>query len=178
MTIFRGESIPYDLSVYQCKKCGGFWFPFNTLNRFKAAQKTKLDYYKQWKIPLPSVYSVILPLMILIILGTGLLAVMTGINRETDTRIKADVPISKPLVLHPDATSVIISFKTDTPVTTKIIYWQRPNAKTETWVSSMARIDHTIQLGNLDSGATYSYQLFVQDRPDSESPVYSFTVGE
>lgn len=178
MTVFRGESVPYDLAIFRCGKCNGFWFPYKGLFKFKSAQASKISYTKNWKIPLPSIYSVALPLLLLLVLGTGLVAVLSGVDKNTDLRTRAQMSVSKPLVIHPDANSVILSFNTEKAVISKIKYWQRPNSKTESWVSNVPKTNHTVQLKNLTPDVTYSYQLLIKDDPETESPVYTFTIGE
>ncbi len=176
MSIFRGENISYGLTIFTCPKCAGLWFPFRSLEKWQNAQFSKINSKIQWKIPLHSIYSLGLPLLLLIILASGLMAVLSGVSRNTDTRIKAQTPISKPLAIQSGSDSMIIGFNTEKMVTTKIRYWQRANSKTETWVSNTPKKNHTVELKNLNSGGNYSYQLLVEGEENLESPIYTFTL--
>ena len=80
--------------------CGGIFFPEGTITQFKDAQEIKINYFKTWKIPLHSIYAILLPLLLIIILGSGLIATLFGIQRGSDVRIKAKETVSKPLLQY------------------------------------------------------------------------------
>jgi Zn-finger nucleic acid-binding protein len=73
---YWGESVPNDVYVLRCPACHGAWFQEDDLKRFKQAQSAKIDFYKTWKIPLPSLSTVMLPVALFIVLsGTMWLAI-------------------------------------------------------------------------------------------------------
>lgn len=175
LELFKGESVPADISIFRCQVCGGIFFPEGTLPNFKHAQESKINYFKSWKIPLHSVYAILLPLLLILVLGGGLLATIVSVQRGTDIRSKAKEAVSKPLVLSPAASEILISFTTITPSITKIKYWIKPDVVTEAWVSPAPDTVHTVRLKYLEENQSYSYQLIVTEPNPYESPVYLFT---
>lgn len=175
LRVFNRESIPSYLTLLRCNTCGGIWFPHATLPEFKAAQEIKLNYFKAWKIPLTSVYAILLPLLILFFLGTGIYVTLTGVQQKTETRTSAEGFISEPLAISLSNTSVLISFNTKSPATTKINYWSKSGSVTEIWVSQVPKTNHTLVLRNLETNLIISYQLEVISPQKVTSPIYTFS---
>lgn len=175
LEIFKGQSVPLDLSIYYCPTCRGMFFPEGSLREFKKAQAAKLDYFKLWKIPLHSIYAILLPLLLILVLGGGLVATLVGVHQGTDVRTRAKEQISKPLVISLKEDEVLISFTTLKPSTSKIKYWLRPEITTEVWVSIVPKTNHTLDLKNLEENKTYSYTISVVEPEKITSPVYTVT---
>lgn len=174
LELLKGENIPYDVDIYRCNKCSGVWFPEGALRQFKEAQQTKIDYYKVWKIPLPSIYTILLPMILLFVLLGGMIFTILGIKKGTDVRTRAQGVISKPLVISPEENQVIISFTTEKASVSKIKYWIILQEVTELWVSSSPKTTHTIQLKNLKPNKSYSYQIMLVEPEEVTSPTYLF----
>lgn len=175
MEIFKGESVPTYLDLYRCDKCSGVWFPYSTLFQFKQAQTAKLKYFKSWQLPLHSIYAILLPVLILFIIGGGLIATLSGVTRNTDVRLRAQDPISRPLIINVKADEVYIGFTTITPAQTKIRYWIEGQPVTETWVSSNPQERHTVRLTGLTPQAIYYFELVIVGPSEVVSPIHSFT---
>lgn len=176
LEIFRGESVPPDLTIYACPKCSGYFFPFKKITIFKKAQAAKVNYFKTWHIPLPSIYSVVLPVLALLAIGT--LAVTFFETRHAqDVRTRARDTISQPLISQPTQNQVFISFTTNQPTTTKIRYWQVENMKLEQTISEKMLTTHSIMLSNLEIGTTYFFEVVVTTPEELTSETYSFTTG-
>lgn len=175
---FRGESVPVDLHLYRCITCAGIWFPEKSLFEFKKAQRAKLSYYKTWKIPLHSMYAILLPVLLFVLLTGGLISSLIGVRQGTDIRTRATLPLSRPLALSPVAGQILISFTSQTPSVARIRYWKTLDEVKELSVSATAQTTHTIHLKNLEPGATYSYQLVLTDPTLYESPVYVIEVTD
>lgn len=178
LEIFKGESIPIELEVFRCPHCSGFWFPQGNLFGFKSAQKAKLDYFKQWRIPLPSIYAILLPLFLLTVIGGGVLATVIGIKQGTELRTQAKSLMSKPLVFFPQRGDVVISFTTEKPAIATVKYWLTPDVVSDIVVSNAPQKVHMVTLKNLEVGKTYSYQVIITDPESIVSPIYQFTVRE
>lgn len=174
LQVFKGESVPVNLDVYQCMKCNGFWFPHKNLEDFKKAQELKINYFKAWNIPLHSVYAILLPVMILGVVTAGLIAATRGVQQRQDVQTRAKDIISKPFILHPTPQQAVISFTTEKPSTTKLIYWLRPTDTTEVEISKTDKTTHTVTLNNLELNRTYSYQIIVVTPEKFESQVFTF----
>ncbi len=174
LQIFSGESVPRDLVIYRCGKCGGVWFPQGSLMDFKKAQKTKIDYFKAWKIPLSSVYAVLLPLLFIAVLGGGLVVTLIGLQKPSDNRSRAKDVISKPVAIA-KSNLILISFTTARKTTAKIKYWRQEKVVNEVWVSTIENTLHTVTIKNLDPGTTYSYQIILEEPEQISSEIYNIT---
>lgn len=59
MSQIRGESVPQHVTLLQCDRCRGVFAYPDDLVAFKLAQTAKINYYKIWQIPLPSLKAVL-----------------------------------------------------------------------------------------------------------------------
>jgi len=76
LTRYMGESIPEDVTVYRCIRCGKWWWPGDSLFRYKPAAEAKLRYYKLWGLK-GDLQTLAIPILVLIILLCGL---YVGVN--------------------------------------------------------------------------------------------------
>jgi len=169
----RSESIPKHLNVFACPQCRGNWFSQKNLLEFKVAQKAKINYFKLWQIPLPSAFSVLLPILILTVLTLSIPVTLINLKdkeQREEIRIRASEAIIKPTVINLSKTSVIITWSTTTPVVSEIKYWSETLKPIDTVVSKEFSNNHTIELKNLLPETTYFYQLFLKDTQGREIP--------
>lgn len=68
---YTGESVPADVVVKRCRRCGWWWFGGNSLFEFKPAQEAKVKYFKLWRLA-GDVSTFWLPVLAVIILAVGL----------------------------------------------------------------------------------------------------------
>ncbi len=174
LKILQSESVPSDLGIYQCSKCNGDFFPYGVLFKFKAAQEAKINYFKTWNIPLTSVFNILLPVLVVVILGGGLVAGLYSIQQRQQQYIRAQDLISKPLILPLESGSVLISFTSQKPLITQIKYWPKSGEFKEVWVSTQAQKQHIIQLDHLDRGQVYSFEIISTEPEFFISPIYTF----
>ena len=178
LIVHRAESVPLDLIIFHCPICEGTWFPEGALEKFKQAQEVKINYFKTWKIPLPSIHAVLLPVLLLLLISGGLVATLYGLKQNGEVRTKAHEIISPPYVLPQPQQQVLISFNTQTAATTKVSYWLEPNQPTTIWISQVPQITHSVLLKDLIPNRTYYYQIFVVEPTPITSVMYSFEVKE
>lgn len=171
------ESVPKNTKVFHCNTCSGNWFPQGELQKFKKAQIVKVNYFKLWGIPLHSIYTVILPLLVLAILTTGMIGGIIGVQRRQTQQIQATDAINKPSVITISKTEVLIVFTTKTKATSQITYWKVKKEKITKSISTMPQTTHSIRLMDLEKG-DYSYTLSVQqpDKPPITTQEYRFKV--
>jgi hypothetical protein len=167
--------VPQYLNLLRCSRCSGIWFPKKSLIDFKKAQESKLNYFQTWKIPVPSVYAVLLPLLVLAILGSGFFSIINSSRQTQDTRIKAQGLISTPLIQFPDTNSAVVSFTTSKPEITSIRYWKDSESKIEIPISTTEKTSHYIVLINLQSQTKYNYEIDLVSPDNLTSAIYSFT---
>ncbi len=60
MSAVRTESVPQHVTLLQCDQCHGIFAYPDDLIAFKLAQTAKINYYKIWQIPLPSLKAVLI----------------------------------------------------------------------------------------------------------------------
>lgn len=179
LTRLEHESVPLGTSVLHCATCGGNWFPYGELARFKKAQKAKVDYFKVWGIPLHSMYAVLLPLFVVAVLSTGMLGAVIGIRNQQNLQSQARDVIGKPIVIKGSAPGeIIISYTTSSSLQSSITYWNNPIEQKTVPVSQEERQSHMIKLEDLITKTTYFYTITVEskdNRTKLTSPLYSFT---
>lgn len=68
---YQGESVPSNMVVKKCDRCGRWWFPTDSLLSYKPAVEAKLNYFKLWGLT-ADVASLALPVLgiVLVLLGT------------------------------------------------------------------------------------------------------------
>ena len=177
LEILRAESVPQDSRILTCPECGGNWFSREELCRFKYAQKTKIDYFKAWKIPLQSIYAILLPLLIIVSLTVGIFATTLGVRQTRENRARAKELISQPKVLAVGPAKVEIFFTTSQAAAAEIEYQTTGFPKKTLAVSITPQTVHSASLENLAQGRDYSFWIKVSDREKitTTSSEYFFT---
>ncbi|MBI2008044.1 hypothetical protein HYS82_00080, partial [Candidatus Amesbacteria bacterium] len=69
---YQGESVPGNVVIKRCDRCGRWWFPTDSLLAYKPAVEAKLNYFKLWGLT-ADVASLALPALgiVLVLLGTA-----------------------------------------------------------------------------------------------------------
>ncbi|MBI4137111.1 zf-TFIIB domain-containing protein [Candidatus Roizmanbacteria bacterium] len=176
---FFGESVPDDVHVLRCPDCRGTWFDAENLTQFKEAQEAKLNYFRTWKLPLPSLSAVLIPIALLVTLTGVTLITVDQVKRGTYTQTRAREVLTAPTVIvGADNTTVTIIFTTTEPARTTLLFWyEKPFGKAVLPISSELSTAHQIQLENLQAGKTYYYQIDIVTAEHSfESEEYVFTL--
>lgn len=173
----RSESVPKYLNVLSCPQCRGNWFSQKNLFAFKKAQKAKIDYFKRWRIPLPSTFSVLLPVLVLVALTLTIPAILIKLKEQEEIRIRAGEVLIKPTVIKLNPTLVIVTWATTAPVTSEIKYWTQDLRPKTITVSEILSTNHIVELKNLTPKVDYFYQLILKDKEGNLIPstLYSFT---
>ncbi|OGC92644.1 hypothetical protein A2899_01250 [Candidatus Amesbacteria bacterium RIFCSPLOWO2_01_FULL_49_25] len=89
---YTGEIIPDNMTVKRCERCGRWWFPTDSLLRYKPAQEAKVNYYRQWG-KAADVGSLALPALVLLIVLAGLATVVSLVKRNTGGRVAAQATV-------------------------------------------------------------------------------------
>lgn len=68
---YQGESVPGNMVIKRCDRCGRWWFPTDSLLSYKPAVDAKLNYFKLWGLT-ADIASLALPALgvVLALLGT------------------------------------------------------------------------------------------------------------
>lgn len=147
---FQGDSVPMDLKVYRCSICHWWWFPQNTLFRFKPAQEAKVNYYKAWGMP-ADLKGLMLPILVLIVLVFGGGVALQLIKQQQYALLQASGAVTGFTTVRTDPDQVLVIFKSTVPIS-QVDY--RP-VGSRTWteipISSETQM-YQIRLSNLEPG--------------------------
>lgn len=161
LQVLSAESVPLNLSVKYCPQCRGNWFPQGEFKKFKFAQKTKLDYFKTWNIPLASIYQVLLPVLVLAIIGISIPYSVNLVKRNSENRTLASDYIKKVNVISVNHKDAVISFFTTEPAAAEIEYGQNLFLNTKRTISVDPQTFHKITLEGLIIGDKYYYRIIL-----------------
>lgn len=83
-----GESVPPNLVVKRCGRCGRWWFPADSLLEFKPAQEAKLNYFKLWGMT-ADVSALLLPVLGAAVVLTGMVAGVRLVRQRQQAAVEA-----------------------------------------------------------------------------------------
>ena len=163
-----GENIPNNVSLLHCLKCKSVYANPNDLVIFKKAQLAKIDYFKIWNIPLPSIRSVAVLSVILFVSVLSLTA-YSLLQRQNLYSIQAQDQI-KNLYLTSSNRYLLISFKTLYPFRSKIIFRNlTTQTTTEKNISEEAKTLHILTTGDINLDEEIYFQIVLTDKNGNES---------
>ncbi len=166
LTRSEGQSIPSDITVLICEECGGTFINKKELVFLKKALQLKLNYFKTWKIPLPSVSSVFIPVLIMLLATGGIFITVKNVQKAQEARVKAKEIIGSPQITQSQNNSVLISFTTSTPVTSSIVYKSKDDKEPHTIGISFERNTvHVVTITGLLPQTTYTFKIYVEEIP-------------
>ncbi len=151
-----GESIPQNVSLFECFTCKGVFTYPDDLVRFKKAQSAKINFLSAWNIPPVSVSSV----LVLTFIAVISFAAFSGyfLLRQSTTSQAQDV--IKNINVTQSAQLILISFRTQIPLKTRIIFVDRTiNKTTELTVSSQPKTIHFVSTSEVDISNEVYYQI-------------------
>lgn len=166
---YTGENIPDNVRAWRCPNGDGYFFPQAELFAFKKAQEAKLNYFKLWNIPMPSVASVLLASIVFVI-SLGLVTTyLTYQSRQTTLILARElVRIQEAFVSDHSATIAV----TTTAKTTATIHIGDFSQAMET----KDQLLHTVFLTNLMTGTFEYYFTFMVEGREVRSDNYRFTI--
>ncbi len=156
------ESIPPDVTLLHCNTCQGiFAFP-NDLVIFKKAQAAKIDYFKLWGIPLPSIKSIAVLSAFLFVSIVSLLAYSYW-QKQNLNFIQAQDMI-KNIYLTTSDRYLFISFKTLVPLRSRITFTDATTNQTiEKNISGEPSTFHQLTTADVNIKDTIYYQIILTD---------------
>ncbi len=155
----RDDSVPQTVTVFSCPNHHGDFFPKEQLYLFKEAQQSKIYYHKLWGIPLKSAFAVLLPILVIFSLATLLPSILEQVNTPQEARVKASEILTPPLITPISSTQILISFSTQKPAKTSIIFTLGLD-KTFT-VSPELATTHLVSVEGLSPGTLYKYVITI-----------------
>lgn len=161
------ESIPQDVTLLRCPTCKSlFVFP-DDLIRFKQAQEAKLNYFKTWQMPLPSLKAVVA--LSFVALTAALVFSRTIYFQNNSISSTQAHDIIKKIYASKSGQYIFLSFTTQLPVATQVVFRDITSNKTfKKEVSSTPSTNHYITTGNLNPNNEIYYTVIIKDRSGKE----------
>lgn len=169
LTALRSEeSIPQDVILLRCDTCRGIFAQPNDLVIFKKAQSVKIDYFKIWGIPLPSIKSIAVMSFLLFVSVISLLT-YSAWQKQNIYRIQAEDLVQNIFVTTSNR-YLFISFKTLLPLRSRIIFTDTTTKqKIEKVISSKAATFHQLTTADVNIENDIYYQIILTDEKGRET---------
>lgn len=171
----RGENVPANCQVLYCSQCGGNWFPSGELTVFKKAQESKLSYLKTWGIPITSAFSVLLPVLFIVIVGASIPITVYLTQKNQEQRTIASELIKNRNIYFLDSGEVLIAWNTSEALPSELEYGTNPLFLEKITVSVVPQTFHQARLSDIKKDTTYYYKIIIhKDGKAITSPQFSF----
>jgi len=160
LLVHDDEAIPSDVALLRCPKCKGIFTYPEDLLLFKKAQNAKVEYFKAWHMPLPSLRTVLV-LTFLAVVSFSLFMSLSSIRQKTINQSQAQ-DLVKGFTTSKSGHFLFVSFKTMVPVTSEIVFIDKTtHSEISKPVSEKATTIHYLSTGdvNLDNEIYYSLTL-------------------
>ncbi len=162
----HGDNIPQDVQTWKCPNDHGYFFPKGELFKFKKAQEAKINYFKLWNIPLPSVASVLLAAFIFFIVSLSLV----NIGQRQIYQLQAQNILKSQEAFVAD-TSVTIAATTTIKTTATLHVGDFMQT-----MQTKDNILHTLFLSHLTPGTYEHYFTFIIDGKTVRSNTFIFSI--
>ncbi len=170
LTLARGDAIAPGVNVWRCPHGHGYFFPAGELSKFKQAQSAKLTYHKLWNIPLPSVASVLLASLAILLASTA--AIVTTIRQKQIIQSQAQsIFQGQHAIVSPQGA---VTFITSTNLPAAVTIFVQVEQLEPVVMDTTDGLTHTATVSTLPPG-TYTY-YFVIERNGQRSITEKFTV--
>lgn len=170
----RSQNLPREINASFCPACRGVFFSPTNLLKYKKAQMSKIAYFKNFNIPLPTSSLLLTSIIGLLLVST--LTIGSFLRNRLDNRARAVRLISKPFITTLAANRATLTFTTQEPVVSQIeitaSYIVQPHVLP---VSNTPTTLHQITLKDLHPAAEYSYKLILFDEDNIKTSSEAFT---
>lgn len=156
------ESVPPGVVLLSCTTCRGIFAYPNDLLAFKKGQSVKIEYFKLWNIPLPSMKSVMVfaSLFIVAVSVFATFSLYTG-NQARQTQA-SDLMTS--LDITRSGHYVLISFATTLPFKSEILFRNKTkNQSVKKSISDTPIGFHHLTTGDVDLEGELFYTIILTD---------------
>lgn len=176
----RQESIPLNVKVSSCPQCQFKWFGKGQLLQFKKAQETKVNYYKQWQIPLKSIFAILLPVLVIV-------SIVSFVNNQHRVikqpqiyiQEQTSLKISTPQVDANTFKEVKVKFSTSMPAKTQLFYTVDKASGETIVINDTEKLNHEAKIRNLRPNQQYWFILSAEANGQTiHTDYYSFTTPD
>lgn len=162
------EVTPQGVVILKCSKCQGVLaFPDDLLN-FKKAQAAKIEFFKAWSKPLPSLRTVLVISFTAVVLGSVFYQ-FNNFFKYSSAPSQASNLI-KNITISKSGRYLLIFFKTQTPFQSKIIFQDlTTNSQIEKTINQSPTTIHQLTTGDLNLENQILYQIILINSQGVES---------
>lgn len=156
----KEDSIPREVSLFQCPTCWGIFVYPQDLVTFKKAQKVKIQFFKLWGKPLPSVQNILI-FGFLALVSVSMLGALLTVQKQRSQVSQAAGPAKNIKFEHMN-NGVVVYFTTTLPYTSKIVMTDKTRDITIVkTISDIPVMIHILNMKDADirSGMTYHLEL-------------------
>lgn len=158
--------LPPDVTLLGCRQCAGIFAYPDDLIKFKQAQVAKIEYFKLWNIPLPSLKSVAI-FAVAGLIFTAIFANYTFFQKGLAPTSASN--LIKKVYFSRSNHYLFIFFKTETPFASKIIFEDKTeNSIITKIISNELKTTHQLTTGNLNLDNEIYYQIVLTDERGKE----------
>jgi len=162
-TISNEKNIPSTITLLQCSLCKGIFAYPDDLIKFKLAQNAKLNYFKAWDIPLPSLQSILVLTFVGIISIAGFSSYMY-LQKGSVQQSQAQDMIKK-INISRKGEYLFISFNTALPYKSTIFFRDSVTGKTTNKIiSGQPSLIHYVITSEINFDNTVYYQIVLEDK--------------
>lgn len=158
--IENNETMPQDVTLLRCPSCRGIFSYPDDLLRFKKAQDVKIEFFKLWNKPLPSLRTVLVLSFVAIMSFTVISRFSTFLNQMSRQSQATD--LIKKIYISKSDRYLFISFKTDTQFRSEIIFTDiTTGGKIMKTISNNPTNLHYLTTGDVNLDNEVFYQLIL-----------------
>lgn len=155
------ESIPDIVVLFRCNRCQGVFSYAEDLVNFKKAQTVKVNYFRLWNKPLPSLNAVLVMFFLALFSAT---IIFTGIsNQKNITQSQAKDLVGK-IIISSSNRYLFLSFSTAIPVKTEVRFTDKTTGESfSQTISNDLKTIHILTTDKINFKDQYYYIITLID---------------
>jgi hypothetical protein len=161
------DNIPDEVTLLKCPACKSIFVFADDLITFKQAQEAKINYFKTWKMPIPSLATVVVLSFIALIAATIFSRSIYFQNNSIGSTQAQDI-IKKTYVTK-SGQYIFVSFTTQIPVTSLVLFKDITTGKTiiKTAMTNFTTA-HYLTTGDFNPNDEIFYTIIIKDKNGME----------
>ena len=162
LPLYDDETIPQGLEFFRCAKCHGVFALPKDLITFKRAQIAKVEYFRLWSRPIPSLHAVLV-FSFLLVVSAASYGMLTNISKQGSTATRASEIVERTTIIK-SGRYTLVSFHTTLPYRSEILLINKATgAQTIKEVAKEPTLSHIVTLTDVDPDQEYFYKIRLTD---------------
>ncbi|PIV37302.1 hypothetical protein COS31_05435 [Candidatus Roizmanbacteria bacterium CG02_land_8_20_14_3_00_36_15] len=154
------EAVPETVILLTCDRCHGIFIYPDDLLALKKAQAAKIEFFKAWTKPLPSLKTVLVISLTVFVLGTAVFQSSHFFNNFSSQTQASD--LIKKVYFSKSSRYLLVFFQTKTVFRSQIIFFDKTaNLKIEKTVSGQPSKDHQLTTAEFNLDHELWYQIIL-----------------